>query len=192
MHGRGLLLALLIATLLSPSAFGQGTPEIEVVGPSIRLKQPVPLIHTDSGAGIIAPTSWGGRSLRQCSRKTLGPGDSYWTPTLDDARRTDRAILGYFRLTPPPSELKRWPDLGGLYRQYLGVVRGGHRTVYVSFLPVPADRSDEWRHAPMQICDGGPSYFGAEVDPESLRLLQIDFDSCMCREVSSNYRLERP
>jgi len=175
-------LALLLVT--AGGARAQVLPDVEVHGQG-RLAVPLPAIDTGLGAGVIAPPGWGDRTLRQCSRATLGPGESYWTATLDDVRRADRAIAGYFAAHRPPRALERWPALSDLDRQYLGVVRHGHRTVYVSYLPAAPPGNDEWRRHPPDICDGGPAYFGAEIDLESLRVIQIAFDGCACTLESS-------
>jgi len=53
------------------------------------------------------------------------------------------------------------PDL--YYRQYVGVVVGGKRYVYINALK--DTMGDDWRAEPMSPCDGGDYFWGALFDP---------------------------
>jgi len=63
--------------------------------------------------------------------------------------------------------------------------------VYASFIPPESLRDGGWRLRPWQICDGGPEYFGVEVDVESASAQHIDFDSCLCAIVPVSNPTER-
>jgi hypothetical protein len=87
-----------------------------------------------------------------------------------------------------------WPDQ--YYRQYAGLKhRDGRRTIYINGLAagwprelserVPAEEAtsshpfakpDWWRSTVATVCDGGESFFGAEYDPLSKRVLSFQFN----------------
>lgn len=87
-----------------------------------------------------------------------------------------------------------WPDQ--YYRQYAGLRhRDGRRTIYVNGLAAgwprelservppeeatsahPFAKPDWWRSNVATVCDGGESFFGAEYDPLSKRVLSFQFN----------------
>jgi hypothetical protein len=87
-----------------------------------------------------------------------------------------------------------WP--AQYYRQYTGLrYRDGRRTIYVNGFAVgwprelsqrvphheatnshPFAKPDWWRFAAATVCDGGASFFGAEYDPLSKRVLSFQFN----------------
>jgi hypothetical protein len=87
-----------------------------------------------------------------------------------------------------------WPDQ--YYRQYAGLTYpDGRRTVYVNGLATgwprelsqrvaehdatrshPFAKPDWWRFIAANVCDGGESFFGAEYDPLSRRVLSFQFN----------------
>ena len=87
-----------------------------------------------------------------------------------------------------------WPDQ--YYRQYAGLIyRNGRRTIYVNGLAAgwpgelservrpdeatsshPFAKPDWWRSNVATVCDGGESFFGAEYDPSSKRVLSFQFN----------------
>ena len=87
-----------------------------------------------------------------------------------------------------------WPDL--YYRQYAGLrYRDGRRTIYVNGLATgwpkelsdrvppedasshPFGRPDWWRSSVATVCRGGESFFGAEYDPSSKRVVWFQFNA---------------
>jgi hypothetical protein len=87
-----------------------------------------------------------------------------------------------------------WADQ--YYRQYAGLIyRDGRRTVYVNGLAVgwpgelsqrvpqdettlshPFAKPDWWRFVAATVCAGGESFFGAEYDPLSKRVVSFQFN----------------
>ena len=84
-----------------------------------------------------------------------------------------------------------------IYRQYVGVVHDGRRTIYLNAVPVSSVRSetqlyaelkaknhpalsglpsyldheDYWRERAIVICDGGSAYWGIEYDPQTKKFM---------------------
>lgn len=87
-----------------------------------------------------------------------------------------------------------WPDQ--YYRQYAGLKhRDGRRTIYINGLAAgwprelservppeeatsshPFAKPDWWRSSVATVCDGGESFFGAEYDPSSKRVVSLQFN----------------
>jgi hypothetical protein len=87
-----------------------------------------------------------------------------------------------------------WPEQ--YLRQYAGLLyRGGRRTIYVNGVAAgwprelsgrvshhdtanshPFAKPDWWRSNVATVCDGGESFFGAEYDPSSKRVLSFQFN----------------
>ena len=165
--------------------------ELVTVNRHLMLKEPLPVVHLRWGDSVIFPSVFGDRFLLQCSRSTLGKGDSYWAPVDADVEKAEAIFSQYRKLNRPTAELLlAWPDLRTYHRQVVGVVRGGKKTLYSNFLPSDGIGKDDWRQQPLQLCDGGPSYFGVEIDLEASAVAHIDFDGCMCAVVPANKPLQ--
>ncbi|MDQ4080325.1 MAG: hypothetical protein M3125_06155 [Gemmatimonadota bacterium] len=109
---------------------------------------------------------------------------------LDSLLARDAAGLPEWLKEPRAS----WPDQ--YYRQYAGLRhRDGRRTIYVNGVAVgwplelsqrvaqhdtthshPFSKPDWWRYSAATVCDGGESFFGAEYDPLSKRVLSFQFN----------------
>ena len=65
----------------------------------------------------------------------------------------------------------------GWIRQYVGIVRGGKRFLYGNFAPGWIEQyTPERRERPITLCDGGPSFFGAEYDVEMDAISHLAFN----------------
>jgi len=60
------------------------------------------------------------------------------------------------------------------YRQYVGVIRGGRRLIYINAFREPAP--PDWRTAPVVVCDGGDGYWGVLYDPALRTFSQLAFN----------------
>jgi hypothetical protein len=132
-----------------------------------------------SGPIAILPDSARVSLMQQCSRSVPPPGEAGWSPTLDDVAALEAALPAALAARPlgPAPDWSRLSDSWG--RQYVGLVRGGRRFVYGNFFPrtvVGDDEAGQWRTQPVEICDGGPSFFGVEYDVEAGRITHLDFN----------------
>ena len=136
------------------------------------------------GGATAAQSNWvifsgaNGRALfNQCSRGVPPPGQAEWMPSKADIDAFEAALPKALLERPVAREVdcpKLW---SGWRRQYVGVVRGGKRFIYGNFFPASmAGEFEKWRSEPAELCDGGPSFFGAEFDVAGRRVTQLDFN----------------
>lgn len=174
---------------------GEPAPDLVIERRRLTVREPLPFVRTRWGDGVIFPAAFGDGLLRPCSRESLGSGDAYWQPTEEDVKRAEEILSEYVsehgldapevHTSPDQPMPDSWPDLKHFQRQYVGVVRDNHKTIYASFAPAEEVRSDpDWRRRPFQMCDGGADYFGVETDLTSSAVLHIAFDTCMCHVVT--------
>jgi hypothetical protein len=63
--------------------------------------------------------------------------------------------------------------------QAIGLQRANRRTIYVNGLRQPSQSTAEilaWRTNPIDVCDGGESYFGVEFDPATKTFSHFAFN----------------
>jgi len=129
-----------------------------------------PVLRFGQAQGVLVPVDSPGSVLCQCSRTTPGVGDSYWSPSERDILDLEERLPSFVR------SQRRHPELRGLRRQYLGVVRGSRRMIYVNLFP-PIPRFDaRWTSSAIGVCDGGSRFFGVEYDVEKQRFVHADFN----------------
>jgi hypothetical protein len=125
--------------------------------------------------------------MRQpCSRDFPSDLSGWWQPSTDDVMRADRHLaeaLHAHTAVLSPQDRDRAPQR--YYRQYMGMVRGGRRVMYVNAIgvatlagsgeEVPID--EKWRRSTISICDGGLMSFGAVFDLQSDRFDAFSFNA---------------
>jgi len=115
--------------------------------------------------------------LHQCSRSTPEAGTSFFAPAPVEIDRLDRAVSS--------SRVRRLPPGAGTLRtlkttyavEVVGIVRSGQRFVYGNYYPL--SMQDGVKSAPgtaTAVCDGGPRFFGAEIDAVSGHITHMDFN----------------
>lgn len=94
--------------------------------------------------------------MRQCSRPTPPPGQGSFRPTPAQIAMLDRAAAARIRQA----------DIVRRYAvEVVGTVRAGRHLVYGTYYPITMqDGVKEAPSTPTVVCDGGPRYFGVEVD----------------------------
>jgi hypothetical protein len=121
-----------------------------------------------------------------CSRP--GPGlTGYWRPDPEIIRELEAALapalqLALERAIDNPA---RRPAIGEYYRQYVGIRAGGRRAVYINGFHrnhvetttrVRPQLASSWLTQAVNVCDGGRNYFGAEYDPSTRKVRNIEFN----------------
>ena len=107
-------------------------------------------------------------------------------PTSSDVAALERALPGAlarairFRAFSNDSTLV--PE--NYFRQYVGIVVGGKRLIYINgfhrgYLVLSAQKDDttRWRREPVEVCDGGDWFFGAEYDPATGTVRNLRFNA---------------
>jgi hypothetical protein len=96
------------------------------------------------------------------------PAEGWWRPETEDLARFEAALPEAVAGAPEGRALDLARFGSDYRRQYIGTMRGGRRFIYGNFYPALHGLPDSDRHrAPVVVCDGGPSFFGAEYDVES-------------------------
>lgn len=115
--------------------------------------------------------------LQSSRTHVLGSGpprfEKTWLPTQADVQalesRLDRiSSLSSVGLIPK----ERIASPGRYYRQYVGIVIGDRKLIYVNaFCDKPDDvvvrHGGDWRQNPIDVCDGGDCFWSAVYDPLS-------------------------
>ncbi len=107
--------------------------------------------------GVIVPVERAADLLRTCSRPSVTPIEGYWRPTASMVRELE---TGLDAAVVDRGDLEA---LDGYARQYAGVVSGGRRLIYGSFV-LFRYAGDDWRTNVVQLCDGGNAAFGVDFD----------------------------
>ena len=120
--------------------------------------------------------------LRQCSRPSPEKVAGTWQPSESDVKELEANLprIQQIKSTLCCNKAARVKDLSNYYRQYVGVVIGNRRVIYINafasgILDV-TDRKDRWRHEPMLACDGGDAFWGAIYDPQTKEFSQLAFN----------------
>ena len=115
--------------------------------------------------------------LHQCSRSVPLAGEASWKPPARDIARLEAALPAALdkARTTWARELTGAPT--GWIRQYVGIVRKGHRYIYGNFVPDQGFAEERrWRSEPVVICDGGAAFFGVEYDVNAGTFSHLDFN----------------
>lgn len=117
---------------------------------------------------------------QQCSR-AVPRITGTWTPAARDLRKLEadlRHLKGQ-RAAACCSQAAQMDDAGKYFRQYVGVIRGGRRLIYVNaFLHLPEGPGDavDWKTDPVITCGGGLEHWGVLYDPDSRTFQQLAFN----------------
>jgi hypothetical protein len=123
--------------------------------------------------------------LRQCSRSTPEKGESYFRPNAKDIIAFELALQKALDLNPQYKSENDWRKSHGhperslvgkdWARDIVGMVKNGKSYLYGNYYPAE-DGKRGFKNEPVIICDGGPSFFGAEFDIEQGRISHLAFN----------------
>ena len=125
--------------------------------------------------------------LRQCTRHGPAWTLASWAPTKNQVEEADARLVPLLKRVIPTLQVNGAPVRGvdprAYYRQYVGVMRGTRRILYINaFIPETAERVREdmhWRTEPRTVCDGGSAFFGAQYDPGKHQFVALDFNDAV-------------
>lgn len=110
------------------------------------------------------------KALQQCSRPAIDGITGYWDPSQQAIRQLESDIPRLKQLAIRQDMDKFIGNPEASHRQYVGVVIGGQRYIYInawSANEVMLGSSGAWRFKAFVVCDGGPSHWGALYDPQT-------------------------
>jgi hypothetical protein len=139
--------------------------------------QPLPELTVGDAIGVVLPDSAADATLCPYGDGAPGRPDGYWTPTLADLEPLEAKIEKVLRseIAKHALSTRLWAS-ANYRRQYLGVVRSGHRIIHVNILPKSFNRRDWHRHV-IRISDGGVNYATVEFDTESKSFVFVLFNT---------------
>jgi hypothetical protein len=124
----------------------------------------------------VLPSTQATQPEHLCSRAGPGQISGGWDPTTSQIGEAEALLPGYVSsLGRRVPRLERpFPSLDESYRQYLGVVIGGTRLIYVNLFrrSLPTD----WRTHFVHACDGGAAFWGVLFDPRTRRFFSPQFN----------------
>jgi hypothetical protein len=124
---------------------------------------------------VLLPPSQANAVTRLCSRNAAAKVDRGWQVTTKDADAIEDALAkdSYLRgkLTSAPTKEN---DPRQYYRQYVGVVVGGRKLIYVNGICVKP--SSDWTRKLEDFCDGGACFWGVLYDPASGEFSQFEMN----------------
>ena len=120
----------------------------------------------------ILPPSLGKKLLDQCSRSAPTAITEFWQPSEKEIDELEVSLAKY--LEQREKDGKRTAPKALYHRQYVGFVsrvgsvHNGERFIYGNFYPDAKEILTDWRDGrpldeatwPMDICDGGPAFWG--------------------------------
>lgn len=108
-----------------------------------------------SGAGyegVVVPAAEGTRFFHALTGESV----EAWTPAQSDVEALEAALPAFLQSTPHHGRPDLATRVATYRRQYVGVVQGGRRLIYVNAF---CDRPERWEREPVGVDDGGDCYF---------------------------------
>lgn len=126
------------------------------------------------GAYTVLDAAHAEAAARQCSRASYTV-EGGWNPSEADIRLLERHLPDLLALPSTACCLPdaRLGDLARYHRQYVGVVIGARRLIYVNAFPLGMSEDP---HEPFVACDGGTAFWGALFDPETATFSDLAFN----------------
>ena len=122
------------------------------------------LSHAQTRPFALLPASAAQSISHFCSRQGISGVRGSWHPTQTELERLESHLMRISRLKSE-DELKRVQQPAGFYRQYIPIVVGGRKLIYVNaFSWTP---TSYWRERIVDVCDTGPSGWGVLYDPRT-------------------------
>lgn len=121
---------------------------------------------------------------RICPSSKPGQSSTLWQPGPAEIARLEKLLPAFMSRQETPRDYKLLPEY---YRQYVGVVRGGKKSICVNFFhesfvqsmrsvplfdpvtkkPTLKRSEDFWKHDPIIVFDGGAYFFNVQFDVEA-------------------------
>jgi len=143
-----------------PTGASESSPERPLQTPAApRFREPV------RGWAAPLPLQAFEDGIRTCSRPGPSGITGYWQVSEAEVSEIDQALLKF--LSGPAMRRTLSSPLEMYMRQYMGLLRGSRRYVYINAFPKDFQTSSTAEV--VDLCDGGPSFWGIEYDLASRR-----------------------
>jgi hypothetical protein len=123
--------------------------------------------------------------LHQCSRTVPTNVRATWQPRKEQIADLERLLPAALHAATS-SFRGSYRSASNFRRQYLGIVSGDQKLIYVNAFsrdsgdpassgPATA-RNFDWHRDAVVVCDGGPAFFGVEYDPATKSFDHFEFN----------------
>lgn len=123
---------------------------------------------TAPGRSVVLSPAQTQMLLSPCSRNAPQGVEATWIVPQEVVDQLEANLYKLARLRADQCCILRgrirYP--GTYFRQYVGIVIGNRRLVYINAFRSASDKA-EWRSEAVVACDGGDDYWGAVYDPET-------------------------
>jgi len=127
-----------------------------------------------SPQSVILAEAFGPRLVKSCWAEPAYAADitDYWTPSLDEVKQMEQSLPAYLQ----HSEVHR--SFSDYYRQYVGIIAGSKRLVFVSAFTTRSPSGDawasDWTDSPFIMCGGSTDAWRVAFDPQTKQFSHWD------------------
>jgi len=130
------------------------------------------LVSAQRKKSTLLPASEAKKATNQCSRPSPEKFSDTWQPTESDIKEMESRFSEIKKLRAECCiQGQKIEDPEEFYMQYVGIVVGGKKLIYISAFA--DDKPPEyWKEQAVNICDGGNEW-GVLYDPEKKRFFDL-------------------
>ncbi|MBR7800361.1 hypothetical protein [Undibacterium fentianense] len=122
---------------------------------------------------VVLPNNQASTLTKQCSRPSLKHITGSWQPKQSEIRIMEQQLDRFLQTHYPTLR----QQVTQQYFQYAGLIRKGHRIIYINAVDDYVQNNPEWGRIAMIICDGGKKFWGLEYDPAQRKFSNMQFNS---------------
>ncbi|HEX8844193.1 MAG TPA: hypothetical protein VF791_06095 [Pyrinomonadaceae bacterium] len=120
------------------------------------------MVKTEKFEGIIIPREKGSDFASGLFQPEV---KEFWTPDKVEVLKLERGISAYLKKPESKASPGLWSKLMSYKRQYVGIVKNGHKKIFANFFCDAGGR--DWKTTPIFVLDGGDCFFTILYDPNS-------------------------
>jgi hypothetical protein len=128
-------------------------------------------------SSILQP-KYGKDVIKQCSRADVLNAKSFWKVDEQSKNLLEQNFKKVLELEAVCCLVEGWKikDLSKHAYQYMGIIIGGKKLIYISAYDIKDADMPEWKTRPIRVCDGGSSYWGVLFDVASTSFKELSIN----------------
>lgn len=129
---------------------------------------------------VVLDSTNGPAIINQCSRDHPKNVSSFWNVSADEISLLEKNF-GKVLIMRIKDDFgnTRVCDLNHFVYQYMGLTISGERYIYINASAGFFGNENLWRYNPVNVCDGGGSYWGALFNLQTKQFSQLAFDGSL-------------
>lgn len=129
---------------------------------------------------IVLDSTNGPAIINQCSRDHPKNVSGFWNVSVDEISILEKNFgkVLLIRIKDGFGNI-RVCDLTHFVYQYMGLTIVGEKYIYINASTGFSGNEGLWRHYPVNICDGGASYWGVLFNLQTKEFSQLAFDGSL-------------